>query len=82
MEKAVKLINFYPITHSLNHTISCYYLLMASGKDTQMHTHTYAQTKAIARNQASTSLWLAHTWFKNFQIQSIDVVSSRHANKL
>ena len=47
------------------HTISHHQLLIQPRGWTNTHTDTctYALTKAISRNQACTSLRLAHTWF-------------------
>ena len=44
--------------------LSCDLLLMPLGADTHTHTQTFTH-KMILRNQASTNLQPAHTWFNN-----------------
>ena len=43
------------------------------GADTQTHTYTHTDVhiKEILRNQARTSLWSAHAWFKNLTRQML-----------
>ena len=68
-------VSFLKSSHiwGLYHTTSCYYLLLASGADTQTHRyiHTYThtlQTRSISRNQLHAGLQPSRPGFKMYWI--------------
>ena len=60
---------FHQLHTAYYHTISCHWLSMPSGADTQTHTHTYRRGSQINFKKPDMSgLW--RTWFKNSRIRS------------